>query len=76
MDKYVVETIPVPAKVPKNIAQVVDQILAAKDADPASDSSALEAEIDRLVYDLYGLTEDEVAAVERRLSPIRAEEVD
>jgi len=33
---------------------------------PAADVSALEAEIDRLVYQLYGLTEDEIAIVERR----------
>ena len=46
---------------------MVDQILAAKDADPDADTSALEAEIDRLVYDLYGLTASEIAAVERRV---------
>ena len=34
----------------------VDRILKAKDADAKADTSALEAEIDRLVYDLYGLT--------------------
>lgn len=29
-----------------------------------ADTSALESEIDHLVYDLYGLTEDEIAIVE------------
>ncbi len=34
-------------------------------ADPANpDVPRLEAEIDRLVYDLYGLTENEIALVE------------
>ena len=46
--------------------RLVDRILQAKTADPAADTSAEEAEIDRLVYALYGLTEAEVAAVEGR----------
>jgi tRNA1(Val) A37 N6-methylase TrmN6 len=44
--------------------ELVDRILDAKAADPAADVSALEAEIDRLVYQLYGLTEDEIAIIE------------
>ena len=48
------------------IIELVDTILDAKAADPATDTSAEEAEIDRLVYALYGLTEAEVAAVEGR----------
>ena len=47
--------------------QLVDRILEAKDADPDADTSALEREIDRLVYDLYGLTDDEIAAIEARV---------
>ena len=35
-----------------------------KQQDPNADTSALEAEIDRMVYDLYGLTEEEVKVVE------------
>ena len=35
-----------------------------KQQDPSADTSALEAEIDRMVYDLYGLTEEEVRIVE------------
>ena len=35
-----------------------------KRADPQADTSALEGEIDQLVYQLYGLTEDEVKIVE------------
>ena len=33
---------------------------------PESDASALEAQIDELVYELYGLTEEEIAVVEGR----------
>lgn len=42
-----------------NISSKVDAILAAKKADPNADTSALEAEIDDLVFDLYGLTDEE-----------------
>jgi hypothetical protein len=43
---------------------LVDEILTAKQADPKADTSALESEIDRLVYELYGLTEEEIKIVE------------
>ena len=56
------------------ITSLVQQILAAKKSPPAplseggsekqTDISALEAEIDRLVYALYSLTDDEIALVE------------
>ena len=51
--------------------RLVDRILAAKDVRPVwgqnpPDTSAMEVEVDRLVYELYGLTEGEVAAVEGR----------
>ena len=46
------------------IANLVTQILAAKRANLAADTRSLEDEIDRLVYQLYGLTEDEKAIVE------------
>ncbi|MEW6618275.1 MAG: TaqI-like C-terminal specificity domain-containing protein [bacterium] len=46
------------------IAKLVSQILSLKKSDPQADTRALEAEIDRLVYDLYGLTEEEIAIVE------------
>jgi adenine-specific DNA-methyltransferase len=47
---------------------LVDRILAAKSANPAADISALEAEIDRLVYGLYGLTDTEIAIVDGKPS--------
>ena len=46
------------------LLQKVDSILTAKKANPLADTTAEEREIDRLVYDLYGLTEDEMAIVE------------
>ena len=48
------------------IIEIVDQILDTKRPDPDSDTSNLENEIDKLVYELYNLTEDEIAIVEAR----------
>ena len=50
----------------KPIIALVDKILAAKKANPQADTSKEEAEIDRLVYQLYGLSEDEIKIVEGR----------
>ncbi|MDI6735810.1 MAG: hypothetical protein QME42_06410, partial [bacterium] len=44
---------------------LVNQILFLKKSDPNADTSVLEAEIDRLVYELYGLTEEEIKIIER-----------
>jgi len=46
------------------IILIVTQILSIKKNDPAADTSDLESEIDRLVYELYGLTEEEIRIVE------------
>jgi adenine-specific DNA-methyltransferase len=43
----------------------VNQILLAKKSSPNADTSTLEAEIDRLVYELYRLTEEEIRIVEK-----------
>ena len=64
---YELEQLPIPsitASDRQKLTRLVDRILKAKEADAKADTSALEAEIDRLVYDLYGLTEEEIAAVE------------
>ena len=64
-----VETIPIPkinAAQERPFVDLVDRILAAKASDPDVDTSEEEAEIDRMVYALYGLTEEEAAAVEGR----------
>ena len=67
--KVYVETIPVPrvdAAQQRPLVRLVDRILEAKVANPTADTAELEAEIDRRVYALYGLTDEEIAAVERR----------
>lgn len=65
-----VERIPLPkitAAQQRPFIRLVDRILHAKTADSAADTRAEEAEIDRRVYALYGLTPAEVTAVEERL---------
>ena len=66
-NKHALEKLPV-AKIPASQQQsfitLVDQILDAKHTDPEADTSDLEDEIDKLVYELYNLTEDEIAIVE------------
>lgn len=46
------------------IAALVNNILMIKDNDTNADTTALEAEINQLVYALYGLTEEEIKIVE------------
>lgn len=46
------------------IVALVDRILAAKQRDARADTSAMEQEIDRHVYALYGLTPEEIKIVE------------
>lgn len=59
--------IPIPfvdMKKQNQLAGLVSKILDIKRTVPESDTSALEKEIDRLVYELYGLTEEEIKIVE------------
>ncbi len=51
-------------KIATKISSRVDRILTAKARDPEADTTALESEIDALVYQLYGLNEEEIATVE------------
>lgn len=46
------------------IINLVDNILSAKKANAQADTTAEEHEIDRLVYQLYGLTDEEIAIIE------------
>lgn len=48
----------------KPIEALVDRILAAKKSNPNAETTALEKEIDRLIYQLYQLTEEEIKIVE------------
>ncbi len=43
---------------------LVDQILSAKKENPAADTKELEKQIDDKVYELYGLTKEEIEIVE------------
>jgi hypothetical protein len=54
----------VPLKKQKMVERLVDRILAAKQRDPAADTSEWEREVDQLVYSLYGLTSDEITLIE------------
>ena len=63
---FTVERIPVPklsAEEQGPFVRLVDRILEAKAADPNVDTRKLEEQIDWLVYDLYGLTDEDTAAV-------------
>jgi Alw26I/Eco31I/Esp3I family type II restriction m6 adenine DNA methyltransferase len=48
----------------KKIVIIVNKILEAKAADPQADTSALEQQVDNLVYRLYNLTYDEVKEID------------
>ena len=48
----------------KPIIDLVDLILEKKRVNPNADTTSLESEIDHLVYQLYGLTEEEIKVVE------------
>ena len=62
---YEVDNLPIiKSDNPSKIHDLVVQILEKKKINPAADTSSLEAEIDKMVYELYGLTEEEIAVVE------------
>ena len=50
----------------KQIVDIVDQILFEKKANPNTDTSILEYEIDKLVYQLYNLNPEEIAIIEQQ----------
>ena len=66
----------IPAAAREPFARLMDEILKARAADPNANTECLEWEIDSLVYDLYGLTDDEAMAVERSLGLIHASDED
>ena len=61
-DKIPVKKISKEEEIP--FQSLVEKILALKKENPSADTSSLEAEIDQLVYELYGLTEEEIEIVE------------
>jgi hypothetical protein len=46
------------------VTKYVNEILDVKKQNPSADTTALESQIDQLVYQLYGLTEEEIKIVE------------
>jgi len=52
----------------KNVQEIVLKIIETINENPAADTSSLEAEIDRLVYELYGLTEEEIGIVQNSVT--------
>ena len=70
LNRYV-ERLPIP-KIPEEsqrpFVELVDRILKTKSASPSADTAVLEAQIDELVYGLYGLTDAEIAAVEGQVT--------
>lgn len=68
--KVYFENIPVPlvdSKRQKPVIDLVETIIALKKQDDAADISAQEQALNQLVYDLYGLTEEEKALAEKRV---------
>ncbi len=59
-----VRALPIPKELTNNLSDKANQILNLKKENPEADTSKLEAEIDQMVYELYGLTEEEIAIVE------------
>jgi type II restriction/modification system DNA methylase subunit YeeA len=67
LNKVIFEQIPVkqiPEKEQQPFIDKVDQILSLKKDNPEADTTALEREIDFMVYELYGLSEEEIEIVE------------
>ena len=63
--KYNLEAMGIPTvndKTKKQIVKLVDEIIELKKH--SQDSSALEGEVDRIVYSLYGLTDEEIKVIE------------
>ena len=52
----------------KEITDIVDEILRIKRNDCNADTTQLEREIDKLVYELYGLTEEEIRVIDSDMS--------
>lgn len=69
--KQYIEKLPIPKitksnqKIVNEIIALVDEILAVKAKDSATDTSKLESEIDDLVYKLYNLNENKIKIIEK-----------
>ena len=58
----------IPIKYDENLVQIIEnyvrKVIQQKKENPSADTSALEREIDLMVYELYGLSEEEIGIVE------------
>ena len=73
-----IRNIPIPSATQEQQKPIVDlvvKILKVKEENPFEETTAMESEIDNLVYHLYGLTYDEVLIVDPE-TPITREEYD
>ncbi|MEK0337684.1 MAG: hypothetical protein QQN41_09665, partial [Nitrosopumilus sp.] len=62
----------IPLRIPENVHQKsiiekVTEIIAIKKQDPQKNTLEKEKEVDQLVYELYGLTEEEIKIVEESI---------
>ena len=55
----------------QTIIELVDKVLSAKKDNPQANTGAWETELDRLVYELYGLSEEEIKALGNRIGEDR-----
>lgn len=66
--KQMINDLPIPkidASQRAKLVSVVNSILSAKRTDPLADTTESEQQIDKLVYDLYGLTPVEIAIIDK-----------
>jgi hypothetical protein len=64
-----VSQIPIPSPTDTQdacVTEIVNKILEIKRQNPNADTSSLEKEIDQIVYQLYGLTDEEIGIIENR----------
>ncbi|MDR2441728.1 MAG: Eco57I restriction-modification methylase domain-containing protein, partial [Planctomycetaceae bacterium] len=69
LDKEPLLQLPIPTvslAAQQPIISLVEQIMSVKGENSAADTTALERKIDELVYELYGLSEEDIAVVERK----------
>ena len=70
-DKFTVVRIPIPhisALEQRPFIHLIDEILTLRNMEPSVSITGQEEAIDQLVYELYGLTDDEVLAVEKSVA--------
>ena len=69
-DNYYIGKIPIPfvqSEEQQSIIELVDGVLSAKQENPKLNSDDVERKIDKLVYELYGLTDEDIAIVENAM---------